>query len=90
MSVTSVRLQPELEQELAELADRTKRSKGWLINEALAEYIARQRLEQDRWQQTLNAIDAAARGELVQGEAVIDWLGRWGSQDESEPPAPRR
>jgi len=39
ISVISVRLQPELEQELAELADRTQCSKGWLINEALGEFI---------------------------------------------------
>ena len=32
MSVTTVRLNPDAERELASIADRTRRSKSWLIN----------------------------------------------------------
>src|SRR6056297_235749 len=34
-------------------------------NQALSEYIDKQRLEQDRWQQTLDAMEPAAQGKVV-------------------------
>ena len=46
MSVTTVRLQAEVEAHLDAIAKRLHRSKGWVINQALAEYIEKQRLEQ--------------------------------------------
>ena len=55
MSVTTVRLQAEVEQRLEAIAGRLHRSKGWVINQALAEYIEKQQLEQERWKQTLEA-----------------------------------
>ena len=37
MSVTSVRLPPEVEEKLAAVAERARRTKSWLINEAVAD-----------------------------------------------------
>lgn len=88
MSVTTVRLKQETEAELQSVADTLQRSKSWVINKALEEFFARQRQEQERWSQTLAAIDAAAMGRVVPGEAVDAWLEGWGSG--SEAPAPRR
>ena len=48
MSVTTVRLQAEVEQNLEAIAGRLHRSKGWVINQALLEYIEKQQLEQER------------------------------------------
>jgi predicted transcriptional regulator len=42
MSVTTVRLQPEVESGLEAMADKLSRSKSWLINQALREYLERQ------------------------------------------------
>ena len=39
MGVTSVRLQPEIEHGLDAVARRQRRSKSWLINQALREYM---------------------------------------------------
>lgn len=50
MSVTTVRLQTEVEKHLEVIANRLQRSKGWVINQALSEYIEKQQLEQTRWQ----------------------------------------
>jgi len=50
MSVTTVRLQAEVEQHLEAIASRLHRSKGWVINQALSEYIEKQQLEQERWE----------------------------------------
>ena len=86
MAITTVRLPPETERDLEELAGRLDRSKGWVINQALTEYVARQRLEQSRWQETLEALDAAAEGRVVDAERVHAWLRSWGTADEPPPP----
>ena len=86
MSATSVRLQPDVEYALDTTATQLGRSKGWVINEAVREYVVRHEQAQQRWQQTLEALDAVARGELVAGEAVHDWLRGWGTARESHAP----
>ncbi len=86
MSVTTVRLQPEIEESLKAIAGKLQRSKSWLINEALKEFIERQTLEQSRWQETLNAMESVAQGKVVSGAATHEWLKSWGSTDEAQPP----
>lgn len=86
MSVTTVRLQPEVESGLEVMADKLNRSKSWLINQAVREYIERQEQEQVRWQETLKAMESAARGRVVSGEAVHTWLRSWGATNELPPP----
>jgi len=86
MSVTTVRLQPELEENLGAMAEKLNRSKSWLINQALREFFERQALEQNRWQETLQAMESVAQGKVVSGEAVNTWLQSWGSSNELPPP----
>lgn len=86
MSITTVRLRPEIEASLAAMADKQHRTKSWLINQALKEFIQHQDLQQVRWQETLQAMESVARGEAVSGEAVHAWLRSWGTPDELPPP----
>lgn len=86
MSVTTVRLSQGVEETLDALAGKLQRSKSWLINQALREYIERQQLEQVRWQETLVAMESVAKGDVVSGDAVHAWLRSWGTQDETDPP----
>jgi len=86
MSVTTVRLQAEVEKHLDAIANRLHRSKGWVINQALSEYIEKQLLEQSRWQQTLEAMESAAHGNLVDGKEVHKWLNSWGTEHELDAP----
>ena len=86
MSVTTVRLQPEVEEGLEAMADKMHRTKSWLINQALREYIEREAIEQTRWHQTLAAMESVASGQVVPGDAVHAWLQSWGTA--SELPAP--
>lgn len=88
MSVTTVRLQPDIESGLDAAATRLHRSKSWLINQALREFLGREEREQVRWQETLQAMDSVAQGRAVSGEAVHDWLRSWGADDELPPPKP--
>lgn len=89
MSVTTVRLQPEIEQGLQAMASSLHRSKSWVINQAVKEYIARHNVEQERWAETLEAIDSVAQGRVVSGESVNAWLKSWGTDDELPPPEVR-
>lgn len=49
--------------------------------------IDKQTTEQARWLDTVKAMDSVARGEVVSGEAVHDWLRSWGESNEL--PAPK-
>jgi|TARA_R110001606_G_C15139980_1_gene624420 predicted transcriptional regulator len=86
MSVTTVRLQGDTEQRLEVIATKLQRSKGWIINQALVEFLEKQQLEQDRWQQTLEAMESAAQGKVIAGEKVHEWLNSWGTDNEQDAP----
>lgn len=86
MGITTVRLQPELEQSLVAMSNSMNRSKSWLINQALREFVERQTQEQVRWQQTLAAMESVAKGQVVTAENVHNWLESWGSGKELNAP----
>ena len=86
MTVTTVRLQPEVEEGLEEIAGKLNRTKSWVINQALREFLEKQDLEQERWNETLEAMESVAQGRVVSGEAVHAWLASWGDASELPPP----
>lgn len=86
MSVTSVRLQPDVEKSLEEMAGKLQRSKNWLINQAIRDFVLRQEQDEARWQETLAAMESVAQGRMVSGDAVHAWLRSWGQADELPPP----
>lgn len=87
MSVTTVRLQPEINQCLEDMAQRLDRTKGWVINRAVSEFIQKQQEEQERWEQTLQAMESAANGKVVDASKVHEWLASWGTNNELEAPS---
>jgi len=86
MSITSIRIEDDLERALEGIAHDMKRPKGWIINEALREYLQRRELEKQRWQDTLEALEDIRMGRVVDGDKVHAWLESWGTNDEL--PAP--
>ena len=90
MTVTTIRLQPDIENDLQNVVSSTQRSKNWLINQAIREFIDRQNLEQKRWAETLQAMETVASGSVVDGEQVHAWLQSWGTDEELPPPEPSR
>lgn len=86
MAVTSVRLRPEIEEPLENLSKKLDRSKSYLINQAVKEFLARKLLEEQRWAETLEAIDSVKSGKLIDEKAVTDWLESWAAENEREPP----
>jgi predicted transcriptional regulator len=86
MGVTSVRLNSDIEAPLENLARRLDRSKNYLINQAIKEFVARQAMEDSRWEDTLKALDSVKEGKLIDEAEVISWLKTWGTDSESSPP----
>jgi len=84
--VTSIRLQPGIEKTLEEAAEKLQRSKNWLINQAIKEFLQKETRENKRWQETLIALDSLNNGNVVEGASVHSWLESWGSETELEKP----
>lgn len=88
MAVTSIRLQQDIEEHLEDAAKRLQRSKNWLINQAIKEYLEREAQALQRWQETLEAMDSASQGRVIDADTVHRWLQSWGTDDEQPPPRP--
>lgn len=86
MGVTSVRLNSDIEAPLENLAQRLDRSKNYLINQAIKEFVARQAMEDSRWEDTLKALGSIKEGKVIDESEVISWLKTWGTDNESSPP----
>ena len=74
MSVMSVRLPDEVEQQLGQLAQSTGRTKSWLANQAIKDYLAR-----EAWQ--ITEVEAALReadaGDFVSEKEMMAKFNRW-------------
>jgi len=79
MGITSIRLSDDLDKPLESLAKKLDRSKNYLINQAIKEFIARQALEDARWQDTLKALESVEAGQSVDETDVNAWLNSWGT-----------
>jgi len=86
MGVTSIRLQPEVEKPLEMLSKKLDRSRNYLINQAIKEFIENKAIEDKRWTETLLALESVKSGAVVEETEVIDWLKSWGSKNEEKPP----
>ena len=86
MGVTSVRLASNVEAPLNELAEKLDRSKNYLINQAIKDYLARQAMADARWDDTLVALQSVENNKLVDADQAFQWLDSWGSENEKLPP----
>jgi predicted transcriptional regulator len=86
MSTTSFRLDDDLQEKLETTANRTKRSKGWIINDALRRYIEQEELKQRMFEETQEALADIEAGRVVSGEEVMKWLETWGTVVETKAP----
>ena len=79
MSVMSLRLSDELDQQLVSLAKATGRTKSWLANQAIQDFIAR-----EAWQvaQIEQAIAEADAGDFVQAEEMAAKFKSWGVNED--------
>jgi predicted transcriptional regulator len=76
----------DLLERLDATATRLRRSKGWIINDAVREYLEREDQRQRRDQETREALAELDAGHVVDGDEVLAWIDSWGSKNEREPP----
>ena len=86
MGITSVRIQPDLSDRLEQVATTLHRSKSSIINQAVEEFLNYQQQEQQRWQQTLEALESVRQGQTVSDAATHAWLESWGTDQELPTP----
>ena len=79
MSITSIRLNEDVDKPLESLAKKLDLSKNYLINQAIKEFLAKQALEDSRWQDTLRALESIEAGQSLDEEDVNAWLNSWGT-----------
>lgn len=87
MAVTSIRLNSAIEIPLEALAKKLDRSKNYLINQAVKEFVSRNAMEEARWADTLLALDSVKAGKTIDETEVTSWLESWGTEDEKPPPS---
>lgn len=87
MTVTSIRLSKENQAPLEDLAVKLDRSKNYIINQALKEYISRQAMDDAQWADTLEALSSIKKGNSIDESAVASWLESWGTDGELSAPS---
>lgn len=86
MSITSIRLNEEVDKPLEFLAKKLDRSKNYIINQAIKEFLAKQSLEDSRWQETLEALKSIEEGKSLDEKDVNAWLNSWGTGNRKSKP----
>ncbi|MFT5112293.1 MAG: putative transcriptional regulator [Parasphingorhabdus sp.] len=86
MSITSIRLTEDVDQPLTSLAKKLDRSKNYIINQAIKEFLAKQSLEDSRWQETLEALESIQAGKSLDETDVNSWLNSWGTGKRTSQP----
>jgi predicted transcriptional regulator len=86
MSTTSIRLDDDLQDKLDTTADKLKRTKGWIVNEALRQYLEKEERKQRMFEETQEAIADLEASCIIPGEEVMQWLETWGSISEKDAP----
>jgi predicted transcriptional regulator len=81
----SVRLPEELRREVDEFAKATKRSRSFVVKEAIEAYIDDRRAYLEAIDE---AIKEADKGVFISGEAVDRWLASWGTDNPLPMPEP--
>jgi len=86
MSITSVRIPDDMEKPLESLSKKLDRSKNYLINQAIKEFLARKILDEKKWSETLEALESVNSNSVIEEQEVNEWLESWGTENELEPP----
>lgn len=82
----SFRIDDNVYKKLNSAAQQQDRSVNWLVNQALKEFLDKEALDEKMWQETLEAIDSANRGEVISSDKVHEWIESWGNENELSPP----
>jgi len=67
---------------LDEAAVKLNRPRAWVVRHAVQKYLEERTLQEQHWQETLEAIAAVNGGEVVPAEEISAWLDTWGQAGE--------
>lgn len=82
----SIRIPDDLRQEVDALARASKRSRSFLVKEALQAYVDEQKAYREAIEEAIREADEG--GEFISWEATERWLKSWGTGNELPPPEP--
>lgn len=88
--LTSIRIESDLIDTLESFAKQWDRSRSWVINQALREFLEKQALEQKRWIETEEALRQVDAGAVVEAQSVHRWMDSWIGPDPVKKPTPER
>lgn len=74
----------ELAEKVDELAERLDRSRGWIIKQALADWIAD---EEERYRLTLEGLADVDAGRVFDHEVIQAWVDTLGTDNPLPPPS---
>lgn len=86
MPMTSVRMSDQLMDKLETIAEKLDRSKGWIIKDAVNQYVERIDRKEKMLAETRQALSEIESGNVVDGGEVIAWIESWGSEKEKNAP----
>ena len=72
----------ELLSQLNEAAEKLRRSKGWIINDAVKEYLKREERKEQMLEETREALADIKAGRIIDGAEIMEWLDTWGTETE--------
>jgi RHH-type rel operon transcriptional repressor/antitoxin RelB len=79
----SLELEPEVDARLTTVADTLHRSRAWVVEQAIKEFLDLQSWQLAAIRQGLDEADA---GKLIPHEEVVAWVESWGKEDERPMP----
>ena len=68
--VVTAHIPVELAQQVDEAAERLERTRGWIVKQALQNWIS---LEERRYQMTLDALKEAEQGLFIEHDEIRAW-----------------
>ena len=77
----SIRVLPEMREQLEALADATGRTKSFLASEALVVYLANQAWQVEAIRAAVNKADSG-KAKFITHNEVADWVDSWEDDDE--------
>lgn len=84
---TSIKIDDELKERIRSLAQRRRRSSHWIMREAIEQYVEREEARENFRQEAYASWSAYQEtGRHLTGDEMRDWLNRWGTDNEGEPP----
>ena len=85
-AVIRARIPEELKKDFETVAAAHEMNLSHAIRVLISQYVKQEKEIVRRHEETLEALEEIAAGEIVNGDQVMTWLASWGNDEELEPP----